>query len=132
VEASDEASNPDDRARSSELVSEPFLIDHTPPQVEVTDVALADGVLRARARIRDASGAVERAEVSVDGGSWRPVLPEDAVFDESEEVVPIEIEDLDGAEHTLVVRAEDSARNVGSGRGLWRGSRSAGEEEREP
>jgi hypothetical protein len=116
VEATDAPSNPDDRALRSELQGEPFVIDNTPPRVEVSEARPEGDKARVRATVADRTSAIQWAEYSLDGLPWRPVFPEDLVFDEREESLAFEVAEVEPGEHTLVVRAQDAARNLGSGK----------------
>jgi len=118
IAVSDHPSNPTERARASMLTSEPFLIDNRPPTVHLERPRRRDGALVAAVRVIDSASAVSWAEYALDGGAWRPLLPDDLVFDEREEQLRVTLVVAAG-EHTLVVRAEDEAGNVASGKTVF-------------
>ncbi len=110
VEASDEASNPDDGVTRDRRAADPLLVDVTPPTVTVR----VNGE-RVEGEATDGVSAILRAEVSLDGGDWRPLRAVDGVFDER-------VERFTGAlpsggatagDHLVAVRAFDEANNVG-------------------
>ncbi len=71
VTASDSPSNPPDQALTASLVSDPFLIDNTPPQIaNLTGAAASGNKLEIRWSARDARSTIDHAEYSVNGGDW--------------------------------------------------------------
>jgi hypothetical protein len=64
---------------------------------------------------RDAVSAVRRAEYSLDGSPWRLLDPLDGVADSPLEHFTVRLPALSG-EHSVVVRALDSAANPGLAR----------------
>ena len=112
VVASDAPSNPPDQALEAELLSEPFLVDNTGPQVTRIDVA--DGQLSFM--VRDGASPLYRVEYAIDGGDWRVVHPEDGVTDSETEAFEVALDGLESGEHTLAIRARDTANNTGTGK----------------
>ena len=112
VVASDAPSNPPDQALEAEYLSEPFLVDNTGPQVTRIDVA--DGQLSFM--VRDGASPLYRVEYAIDGGDWRVVHPEDGVTDSETEAFEIALDSLESGEHTLAIRARDTANNTGTGK----------------
>ncbi|HEV2859581.1 MAG TPA: hypothetical protein VGX48_01085 [Pyrinomonadaceae bacterium] len=118
VVASDAPENSLGQALTGERVSEPVDVDGTPPTVRVTGQpqALADGRIRVGFTVEDARGMVRRADVSVDGGEWRAVFPEDGIADGPAETYQLELPAVAPGEHTVSLRAFDGGGNVGSAR----------------
>lgn len=111
VEASDEAANPDDLVARDRRVSDPVLVDTTPPAVTLR---VASGRLRGEAT--DGASAVVAMELSLDGGEWRPVRAADGVLDERVEAIDLALPPaLAAGDHTAALRARDEAGNVGVG-----------------
>ncbi len=108
IVASDSPGNTPADALSSSLESDPFTIDNTPP--EITNVSLADtGAQRAiRFTAKDALSWIDKAEYSVNGGEWIPLLPENLVTDSQVLTyrVPAELG------QTVTVRVFDEDDNV--------------------
>jgi hypothetical protein len=109
VEASDELSNPPDRALRHSLESGTVLVDNTPPVFK----ALAMTGRRLTGEIVDGLGPIARIEVSLAGtDEWRPIFPSDGVFDEADEPFDANIGPLvPSGSHIVAVRAYDSAGN---------------------
>lgn len=110
VEASDEPSNPPERALSHRFESGAVLVDNTPPVFK----SLALAGRRLTGEVVDGLGPIARVEVSVAGtDEWRPLFPADNVFDENAEPFDANIASIVPPGTFLVaVRAYDSAGNV--------------------
>ncbi|MDQ5836352.1 MAG: hypothetical protein M3379_06170 [Acidobacteriota bacterium] len=118
VVASDAPENSLGQALTGERVSEPVDVDSTPPVVRAAaePQVSADGHVRVRFTVEDASGMVRRADVSVDGGEWRAVFPEDGIADSPRESYALDLTIAAPGEHTISLRAFDGSGNVGSAR----------------
>ncbi len=115
IVATDSPSNPKDIALSEEEISEKFIIDNTPPVVLDLEVARsADGKYTITGRAEDVTGYIKSLVYSIDGGNWKPIYPSDQVFDSKKETFSFPIEKLSPGEHTIVIKASDSAGNIGS------------------
>ncbi len=117
VVASDVLDNPGGQSLSGERVSEPVDIDNTPPVVRAAGEAQVMGErVRARFDVEDATGRLKRADVSVDGGPWRTVSPDDGIADSPRESYTLDLLITGAGEHTISLRSFDSNGNVGSAR----------------
>ena len=115
VVASDALDNPPGYALSGERVSEPIDIDNTPPVVRSASPPQITGDrIRAVFDVEDATGRVKRAEVSVDGGAWHEVFPDDGIADSQRERYSLDLTVAGAGEHTISVRAFDNSNNVGN------------------
>lgn len=120
VDASDAPSNPGDRARVTSLTGESFLVDNTPPVVQVTakrggrsgsasiDVAATDNL-----------GPLARAEASVDAVRWQPLSPVDGLSDSKSETYLLPLDGLRAGEHTVIVRVTDLLGNMAAGKAVF-------------
>ncbi|MGA2185491.1 MAG: hypothetical protein ABSH47_20925 [Bryobacteraceae bacterium] len=118
VTASDEPGNPEGEALTATLVSEPFLIDNTPPVISrLTADRSASGV-HVRWHAQDAKTNITRAEYSVNGGEWKLAAPVGGLSDSLEEDYDVTIPgaDVDGA--MVAVRVTDDFDNSSVGRVL--------------
>src|SRR5947209_7498131 len=118
VVASDAPENSLGQALKGERVSEPVDVDSTPPVVRVAGEAQTtpDGRVRVRFTVDDASGTIRRADVSVDGGDWHSVFPEDGIADSPHETYALDLPLASAGEHTISLRAVDGSGNVSSAR----------------
>src|SRR5437763_779268 len=118
VVASDAPENSLGQALTGERVSETVDVDSTPPVVRVAGEpqTTPDGRVRVRFTVDDASGTIRRADVSVDGGDWRAVFPEDGIADSPHETYALDLPLASAGEHTISLRAVDGSGNVSSAR----------------
>ncbi len=115
VVASDAPDNPPGYALSGERLSEPVDIDNTPPVVhQVGSAQIVDERVRAVFEVEDATGRIKRADVSVDGGAWHEVFPDDGIADSPHERYSLNLALVGSGEHTISLRAFDNSNNVGS------------------
>jgi len=118
IAASDAESNPRESARTAEQISAPFLVDNTPPVVQLLEQDRKGAEGRVRFRISDAASVLRRAEYSIDGGAWAPVYSEDGIIDSQAETFLIRLDSLAPGEHVVVIRAYDSGGNAGMGKAI--------------
>jgi hypothetical protein len=91
--ASDRLDNAPGEELSAERVSEPVVVDHTPPRLVSAERA---GEGRLRVVVEDALSPLTRARLSADAGEWVDLRPEDGL--------------LDGRRETFVVAAPANGR----------------------
>jgi sugar lactone lactonase YvrE len=112
VTASDSPGNPPGQALSASLVSDPFLIDNTPPQiVNLTGVAAAGNKLEVHWTARDARSTIDRAEYSINGGAWVLIDPVSRLSDSPEEEYHLSIDRPSSGEQVIAVRVSDEFDN---------------------
>jgi hypothetical protein len=115
VVATDVLDNPAGNALSGERISEAVEIDNTPPVVRAAGNATIFGDrVRAAFDVEDATGRLKRADVSIDGGAWREVFPDDGIADSQRERFSLDLAVEGLGEHTISVRAYDNSSNVGT------------------
>ena len=86
-------------------VSEPVLIDHSPPTL--VEVGGRGGELRIE--LADAWNPLRAAELSVDGGAWRALTAEDGLLDGQRETLVVE---RPAGARLLLLRVTDAAYNT--------------------
>jgi hypothetical protein len=104
--ASDRNANDPDETLSAERVSEPVVIDHTPPAL----VAVERDGKRLRVTVHDAASPIREAVYSVDAGVWKPAHPVDGLLDAETETLVVDAEPGPGG--LLLLRVTDAAYNV--------------------
>lgn len=114
VEASDELSQPFNRAARSTWRTPVFVVDHTPPDITEATAVLEGEVLRVRFVGRDALSTLKEATLSADGEHWLQVAPEDQVFDQREERFNVAIPRDRVKGDRLVIRVVDQNNNEGT------------------
>jgi hypothetical protein len=109
LRASDRLANLPDSALTAERVSDPVVIDHTPP---VLDEVKADGD-RLRVTVHDALSPLREAVYSLDATEWKPAEPADGLLDGRKEVLLIPAAKPGETKSSLVLlRVTDAAYNV--------------------
>jgi outer membrane protein assembly factor BamB len=116
VVASDLPDNTPSEALTGEGISLPFEIDNTPPVVSGLRYTREKGGVRIEGRVSDNMSPVVGLDYSLDGGEWRNVQSSDGLLDSRREEFSYLLEGLAPGEHAVVIRARDSAANVGAGR----------------
>jgi hypothetical protein len=115
VVAKDSPSNPPQTALTSDRVSDPVVIDNSPPEVgPVTCRKLGKGRVRVHAVLTDKQTPITAAHYALDShDDWVAVLAEDDLFDSTRETISFELEDLKAGEHVVTIRARDEQQNHG-------------------
>ena len=105
VVASDSHSNPETMALKGEMVSEPFRLDYTPPEIE-GNLAVAGGSLSFK--VTDRISPIRSVSYHTGDRKWKPLFPEDGICDSLSETFVIK----GAAGKVWVIRAEDLSGNV--------------------
>lgn len=108
IEASDDVSNPAERALTSTVASDPILVDNHAPRV--LELSARAGIVTGR--VVDDVGPITRLEMSIDGGPFRDVLPVDRVLDAAEERFELR-SSLPADAQTVAIRATDIGGHQG-------------------
>ncbi len=115
VIASDILDNPLGYALSGERTSEPVDIDNSPPVVRTLSAPqITADRIRVNFEVEDATGRIKRADVSIDGGPWHEVFPDDGIADSQRERYSLNLALAGAGEHTISLRAFDNSNNVGN------------------
>ncbi len=114
VVASDAPSNPYDKFLIGEMVSEPFLVANTSPQIEITGNRISGRKVELQFRARVPIGNIATAEFSVDGGDWLLVFPVDGIADSAVEEYSIVTSELSPGEHLIGIRSSDRNGTTGT------------------
>ncbi|MGO8792185.1 MAG: hypothetical protein ACLQVL_33020 [Terriglobia bacterium] len=118
--ASDEESNPPNLERKSELLSAPFWVDNTPPDVEVVKLTVNGFRAEVQFSAEDATSPLRGADASLDGQDWQDVLSDDGIVDSRKETFTLKFNHLAPGEHILALRAADTSGNIGVGKAVIR------------
>ena len=115
VVASDALDNPIAAALSGDRISEAVDIDNTPPAIRTVGTSSVTGDrVHTGFDVEDSTGRIKRADVSIDGGPWREVFPDDGIADSPRERFSLDLPIVGAGEHTISFRAYDNSNNVGS------------------
>jgi sugar lactone lactonase YvrE len=118
VVATDAPDNAVGAALAGERTSEPVDVDNTPPTVRAASEPKVTGDrVSISFVVEDAGGGmVKRADVSVDGGAWRAVFPDDGIADSARETFTLDLPLTGAGEHTVALRGFDASGNMGNAR----------------
>jgi hypothetical protein len=118
--ASDEEANPPNLARRSDLLSAPFWVDNTPPEIQLQKLTVTGSTAEVQFIAEDATSPLRSAETSMDGQEWRAILSDDGIVDSRREAFTVRLTHLAPGEHVLALRASDTAGNIGIGKAVIR------------
>ncbi|MBI5083194.1 MAG: hypothetical protein HZB13_01150 [Acidobacteria bacterium] len=119
VTASDRLANGPSTAREAELVSQPVLIDQTPPRLTLGTPRRNGNEVEIDVDAADSGSPIRRGEFSVNGQSWRGLEVADGIADGRAERFVARFTAGPG-EQSVVVRVFDSAGNPGLARVVLR------------
>ena len=116
VVASDERANPREDALEGALTSAPILVDNRKPELVALEVVYPKGQgPQANGRVKDLASPITELAYALDGGEWQVLGAKDGLLDELEEAFTLKLPtSLAPGNHTLAIRAADSADNVGA------------------
>ncbi|MGD9110018.1 MAG: hypothetical protein PVG93_03665 [Phycisphaerales bacterium] len=125
VTANDEKSNSEATKLTGSRISEAVVIDNTGPSVEVRSIENAGKIIKTKpAEVKsgkvtiqiaviDIFSAISSLQYTVDSNTdWLSAVPDDLVYDTTNETVTIALEELGTGEHVLAVKASDDVGNV--------------------
>lgn len=115
VAASDRKENAEEEALSGERISEPFVVAHQPPDVQVKFTGLEKGQPVVEAAVADSLVRLTSASFSLNGKKWVNVFPIAGLFDSKAAQFRFQTEALKPGTHVLVLKVTDAAGNTGSG-----------------
>jgi hypothetical protein len=104
LEVSDAGAEAGEAGLSDERVSEPVVVDHSPPRL----VGVERSGDHLRVELEDAWNPLREASYSAGGGEWKSALPADGLLDGRHEVLLVPLSAGDGL---LILRVLDAAFN---------------------
>lgn len=114
VVASDAASNPPGQGKTASRISDPVIVDNTPPTVGDIKWKQTGPIVKIDLKAVDRTSTVASVEYSIDSNKdWQLVLPTDGIYDSPEEAVSFELSNLAAGQHQITLRATDSKGNQG-------------------
>lgn len=112
VIGSDALANVAGQGRTGSRVSDPIVIDNTPPAIGDLKTETKGSSVHVTATVVDRMTTVASFEYSVDsGGDWQAVLPSDNIFDGPQEQVDFTIGKLGPGAHQVTLRGGDAKGN---------------------
>ena len=112
VTASDANANPVGQGKTASRVSDPIVVDNTPPTIGDLKWAQKGDKAQFDFKIVDDTSTVAACDFSIDSNrDWQTVLPVDNIFDSPEEAVSFVTPELSPGQHQITLRATDSKGN---------------------
>jgi hypothetical protein len=117
VTASDAKSNTTSTMLSGSRISEPVIVDNTGPTVmNITTSSRGRQYKVFEIKVWDELSAIEKLEYTIDSNAdWIGTVPDDLVYDTTEENFTIQIEtkgDLSEGDHVLTIKVSDAVGNT--------------------
>jgi hypothetical protein len=112
VTASDVAANPVGQGKVTARVSDPVLVDNTPPVIGAVKSGVDGSSVTVTLRAVDAVGTVAAVDYAVDStGDWQAATPSDTMFDSPTAAATLTATGLTPGPHTIAVRVTDERGN---------------------
>ena len=113
VIASDERSNTTTTKLTGSRISDPVIVDNTGPVIRRHSIEKDGKAITLKLRISDELSAIGELHYTIDSNAeWKGTMPDDLVYDTTDENFTIVIEDLKPGEHILTVRVKDAVDNT--------------------
>lgn len=94
-------------------VSEPIVVDNTGPVIRKYAIEKNGKAATLKLQITDDLSVIRSLEYTIDSNSeWKGTLPDDFVFDTTDESFTIVTDDLQPGEHVIALRIKDDVDNV--------------------
>jgi len=113
VTTSDRLDNPGDMARTAARLSDPVLIDNTPPAIADLAIDVKGDTATVSGKAADAYAPIASIAYSVDDDELdTPILPTDLIYDSTRETFVATILGLSPGPHVVTVRVKDARGNT--------------------
>ena len=113
ITASDERDNTPTTKLTGSRISDPVIIDNTGPAIKQDVVEISGKTVTLMLHVVDEFSVIGTVDYTVDSNEkWRRAVPDDLVYDTTDEDFNIVVEDLEAGEHIIAVRASDDAGNT--------------------
>ncbi len=113
VTASDERDNTTATKLVGTRISDPVIVDNTPPVITEYAISTEKKIVTLRLQITDELSAIGNVKYTVDSNTnWKGGLPEDSIYDTTSEDFVILMEELSIGEHVIALQISDAAGNT--------------------
>jgi hypothetical protein len=113
ITVSDERSNTTTTKLTGSRISEAVVVDNTAPVIKTAPVRKDKKTVTLKLQVSDEFSAIGKVHYTVDSNAeWIGTLPDDLVYDTTDEDFTIVIEDLEAGEHIIAVRVSDDVGNT--------------------
>jgi len=113
VIASDERSNTTATKLTGGRISDPVVVDNTGPVVREHSINKSGKTVTLKMQVYDELSAIGELHYTIDSNAeWKGALPDDLVYDTTDENFTIVVEDVQIGEHIIAVRISDDVGNT--------------------
>jgi hypothetical protein len=113
VTASDERSNTTTTKLTGSRISEPTVVDNTGPDIKKYTIESSNKTITIKLEVGDQLSAIGQLQYTIDSNEkWKGTLPDDLVYDTTNEDFTIVINDLSPGEHIISIRVADDVGNT--------------------
>jgi hypothetical protein len=113
ITANDKRSNTATTALEDSRISDPFVVDNTPPVVKVSAISVKDKTATVKFTAVDVLSAIGSVSYTVDSNAeWNGTLPDDLVYDTTSEDFTVSINKLEPGQHVIAVKIADAVGNT--------------------
>lgn len=113
VIASDERSNSPSTKLTGSRISDPIIVDNTGPVIRKYSLDKTGRTATLKLQVTDELSVISKLEYTINSNAqWKSTLPDDLIFDTTDESFTIVTEELTPGEHVLALRISDGAGNT--------------------
>jgi outer membrane protein assembly factor BamB len=113
VTANDARSNTVATKLTGSRISEPIVVDNTGPTIRKYAIEKNGKAATLKVQITDDLSVIRSLEYTIDSNAeWKGALPDDFVFDTTDESFTVVTEDLEPGEHIIALKIKDDVDNV--------------------
>jgi hypothetical protein len=113
VTASDERSNTPTTKLTGSRITEPFVVDNTGPVITKYSIESDKNTITLKMHASDQLSAIGSLEYTLDSNAdWISTIPDDLVYDTTDEDFTIVIEQVSAGEHVVAIRVSDDVGNT--------------------
>ncbi len=110
---SDKYGNSPQTALTASWISEPVVIDNTPPTLTNKRIEIADKSVTVKFDLTDEYSTIGKVRYTINSkDKWNSVLPDDLIYDTKTESFTIVINELTQGEHVIAVEITDGLENT--------------------
>jgi len=113
VTASDEKDNTTATKLTGSRISDTVIVDNTGPVVKEHKLEKAQKTATLKLVVVDELSAIGKVDYTVDSNAeWKGAIPDDLVFDTTQENLTIVVDDIEAGEHIITIRVRDQVGNT--------------------
>ncbi len=113
ITASDERSNTTTTKLTGSRISEPVIVDNTGPVITKHTIDKNAKTITLKLQVSDEFSAIGKLDYTIDSNAeWIGAIPDDVVYDTTEENFTIVVEKLEPGEHIIAIKVSDDIGNT--------------------